>query len=283
LRITIDLHPRFEDAVDLLLTGFVGASDVPARCDVHLTLDLGQLDRHEPQAAHFVREGSVLVGRCEAWHARLGASSDRVSAHFGIRDSRHLSPHLSEAWDHAVASAAVASALRVTLAFAAPLVDGLLAHAAAAVSPAGNAWVFAGPSGEGKTTMTRRLANWRALADDAVLVFATAAGWRVTGTPLQGSERLPRRAESFPIAGLAFLKKAPILDLARVSLAPAFAALLSRLIWFFAPDQRLASRAHELVSSVPCWCLQSALSHDVAALLEARLPSVAASEAAHPW
>ncbi len=91
LRITIDLHPRFEDAVDLLLAGFVGASDVPARCDVHLTLDLGQLDRHEPQAAHFVREGSVLVGRCEAWHARLGASSDRVSAHFGIRDSRHLS------------------------------------------------------------------------------------------------------------------------------------------------------------------------------------------------
>jgi len=278
MRIAIRSHPRFEAALATMLEGFVpGAAETPARCTIDLTLDLGDLSADEPKTARFMRDvpsqpdaPPVLVGRCEAWHARLTHVDDVVTAHFGIRNTAEFSPHLDAAWNHTVAYAAVASALRVTLAYAAPLADGLLLHAAALVSPTDRrAWVFAGPSDEGKTTMVRRLAHWRALADDAVLVFRSESedAWLVAGTPLQGSERLPRRGEAFPLAGLMFLKKATTLELKRLDDASAFADLLMRMLWFFEPDARIASLAHDLVASLPCGRLRSSLEHDVSSLL----------------
>lgn len=282
IRIRVSAHPRLAAALDAVLAGFAaGPASEPVRCTIQLMLALGDLTSDEPKIARFARAGALpnaVVGRCEAWHARLEASDDTVIAHFGIRDTAALSPHLDDAWNHTVAYAAVASALRVALAYAAPLADGLLLHAAALVSPVDQrAWVFAGRSDEGKTTMTRRLAHWSALADDAVLVFRSHSedAWFVAGTPLQGSERLPRSGAAFPLAGLMFLKKASTLELKRLDDASAFADLLMRMLWFFEPDARIASLAHDLVAGVPCGRLRSALEHDVGALLSPTTPTSA--------
>jgi hypothetical protein len=72
-------------------------------------------------------------------------------------------------------------------------------HASAAVDPSGIAWLFAGPSGVGKSTLAYALARegWKILGDDGVVLEPTRAGatlhaWR---EPLQVSSAL---ASEFP-------------------------------------------------------------------------------------
>jgi hypothetical protein len=72
-------------------------------------------------------------------------------------------------------------------------------HAAAAVDPHGMAWLFAGPSGVGKSTLAYALSRqgWRILGDDGVVLEPTPGGgtlhaWR---EPMQVSSAL---ASEFP-------------------------------------------------------------------------------------
>jgi hypothetical protein len=72
-------------------------------------------------------------------------------------------------------------------------------HASAAVDPSGIAWLFAGPSGVGKSTLAYALSRqgWQILGDDGVVLEPTARGamlhaWR---EPLQVSSAL---APEFP-------------------------------------------------------------------------------------
>jgi len=80
------------------------------------------------------------------------------------------------------------------------LIDAILAHRmafcclhAAAVEIAGAAYLFAGPSEAGKSTLALRLAarGCRHLADDRILLMAGEGPWRVTGLGLAAKARQP--------------------------------------------------------------------------------------------
>jgi len=214
----------------------------------------------------------VLHDRSEAWDATLAVTEPaRARAELALR-LRRTEPH--------VRRELALAALRCTLATVAPLLPGgggLLVHGAA-LATEGGALVFVGASGQGKTTMTRRLAGWRVLADDAALVNVTDDGALVAGTPLRGKEGLPRDGHPAPLRGIVVLDKgAAELALTALSPAEATAALVPRVFWYAAAPEleaRVLDTIASLVLRVPCWRLSSSLAHDVApALLEVLEPS----------
>lgn len=111
---------------------------------------------------------------------------------------------------------------------------GVLLHAAVAVRD-GRGLVLAGRSGAGKSTLANLCheAGWRILNDDRVLVYPTADGWRVAGTPWHGSGRFAV-ADSVPLAGVCLLQQAAAESLEEVPASMARLALLdvAAVPWF---------------------------------------------------
>ena len=86
--------------------------------------------------------------------------------------------------------------------------DGFLVHACGAVFN-GKALVFAGHSGDGKTTLSRLLADEgiELLSDERVAIVSTGAGFVVHGTPWAGEGEVVSSA-CFPLGGVFVLRKA---------------------------------------------------------------------------
>ena len=160
-------------------------------------------------------------------------------------------------------------------------VDSLLVHGCAMVSPQGRTWLFLGASGEGKTTMTRRLPGWRSLSDDTVLLEAPTDGHgpRVSGTVFSGRELTPRWGERHTLDHIAILSPhAPRVALEPVAEARGFSALCNRA-FFPLVDGPLPAQvvdiAAQVADDVSCFELRSGLEHDVASILEAVGPGSA--------
>lgn len=131
---------------------------------------------------------------------------------------------------------------------------GLLLHAASAICD-GQAYLFSGVSGAGKTTMTRLApAGITLLTDEISYLRPAAAGYAAFGTPFAGE--LARSGEncSAPVAALFFLEKG--LE-NRIDELPSAEALrrLMRNILFFAQDkglvEKLFATACDFVARVP--------------------------------
>lgn len=142
---------------------------------------------------------------------------------------------------------------------------GLLVHGCAMRAPEGHAVVFLGPSGEGKSTMARRLPGWTLMADDHVLLELAGGRVMASGTLFAGKEGHPRREAPAVVASLAFLRKgASTLAVSRLSEEAAYQALLRRTLWFMEdPDLTAGVMAvlAEVVSRVDAWELASGLEH----------------------
>ncbi|MDP6945766.1 MAG: hypothetical protein QF464_16565 [Myxococcota bacterium] len=164
--------------------------------------------------------------------------------------------------------------LQSTVAVGVVQADALLVHGCAMVNRAGEALLFLGASGDGKSTMTTRLPGWTVLADDAVLLEAPS-GRRdevlVSGTLFSGSEQIPRRGDRHPLRHLVVLKPGtPSLSLTPLEPVDGVFALSRRVFWplFGGPmTQPLMSLIHRIAERVPAKTLASNLTHDVAPLL----------------
>lgn len=271
---TFSAEPALGPVVDRLLDGVtpgVSASLDPvtpaARLSLHVSLTVarelsGRRDR--PRLPWFSREGEaldVLVDRSQGWDARLEFANTHVRAAFELVDVSGFGAE----WAPTLMSLNVAAALRVSLGMAAPRAGALLFHAAALCHPTYGAALFLGPSGEGKTTMSRRLPGWRLLSDDAALVWRTPSGWFVAGTPLPGKEALPRSLTPAPLNALVVLAaNAPALALTPLPHGDTGFQLMSRLLWFGEPTETLATLIAELTTSVRAFRLSSNLGHEVA-------------------
>lgn len=86
--------------------------------------------------------------------------------------------------------------------------NGFLVHACGAVFD-GKAFVFAGHSGDGKTTLARLLASEgvELLSDERVVIRETDTGFEVHGTPWAGEGEVVSSAR-FPLGGVFVLRKA---------------------------------------------------------------------------
>jgi len=131
---------------------------------------------------------------------------------------------------------------------------GFLLHAASAIRY-GHAYLFAGISGAGKTTITRLAPpDTTLLTDEISYVIRKDGKYFACGTPFSGELARAGENVSAPIKTLFLLHKGPKNRIESVSQIEAVRSLL-RNILFFAADAELVSRvfesACEFVSQVP--------------------------------
>lgn len=165
------------------------------------------------------------------------------------------------------------AAVRIGASVAMPRRGGLVMHASA-VSARGKAWLFAGVSGAGKSTIATLLAGSspaRARVSDELLIVAPQpdGGFAAHVTPFLGSEGLPHRT-SLPVAAIHFLQQAPYHR--RTPLAPgrALRELLRHVLAYVAEPMtasHVLDAASRLVGEIPCYWLEFARDAGVAEVL----------------
>jgi hypothetical protein len=136
--------------------------------------------------------------------------------------------------------------LRITHSLVLAEVGGFLVHAASAIRNRA-AYLFAGVSGAGKTTMAR-LAPRDAvvLTDEISYVRKTRSGYRAYGTPFAGELARPGANASAPIKALYLLEQGPhscIESIPRIEAARA----LMRHVLFFAREEEMVARVFDSI------------------------------------
>ena len=135
------------------------------------------------------------------------------------------------------------------------LKGGLALHASAVRTRAGDALVFAGRSGAGKSTVAELLADGSPLVDDRALLWKTNRGFEVESAPNthRGAARVGR---------LFFLAQGQATRLERMGTAAATAELLRHIIIWDAdgPLHRVVlSRVADVAGAIECFSLDCSL------------------------
>ena len=208
-------HPQFEFDVDL----FEPAAETDADDDVQVTLQDGQW---------LLRRGDFRA----QWDAKAGRGR--------IRQSHN--PY------------AIDSVLRIVHTLMLTRQGGFLVHAASAIR-GGRAFLFAGVSGAGKTTISRLAPpDATLLTDEISYVRREGNAYRACGTPFAGELARVGENVSAPLHTLFLLEQGPENRIEPVSASEA-TRLLLRNILFFADDAELVrlvfQSACEFVERVP--------------------------------
>jgi hypothetical protein len=223
----------FQRLVEDRYAGFINTSLEPAcRLEVHLHPPAGRM----PGDVQVSRSGSV-------WRIERGdfrAEFDARSRRGWVRQSPN--PYSLDAVMRIIHSLVLAEE------------GGFLVHAASGVRN-GRAFVFAGVSGAGKTTISRLAPpDATLLTDEISYIRRSASGYHAYGTPFAGELARVGTNVKAPLEALYFLKKGPDNRIAPIS-EPDAAHALIRNILFFAHDPGLVERvfeaALEFVSHVP--------------------------------
>ena len=136
--------------------------------------------------------------------------------------------------------------LRITHSLVLAEEGGFLVHAASAIRNRA-AYLFAGVSGAGKTTMAR-LAPRDAvvLTDEISYVRKTRSGYRAYGTPFAGELLRPGANASAPIKALYLLEQGPNNRIESITRIEAARALM-RHVLFFAREEEMVARVFDSV------------------------------------
>jgi hypothetical protein len=133
--------------------------------------------------------------------------------------------------------------------------DAVELHACGVVTRSGHGLVFAGQSGDGKTTTARLWAGQATiLSDDRVVIRRDDAGLWAYGTPWHGEARLAASVRA-PLAAVLVLGRGERDAIERLSPARALSLFLARSFPPFHDAERLSRTLASLaavVDSVPC-------------------------------
>jgi len=145
--------------------------------------------------------------------------------------------------------------LRIACALLAFHRGGVLLHAAGLLA-GGQAYLFTGVSGSGKSTVTALSPHALALSDDLVLLRPGEAGWLAHGTPFWNPDAASRAGQTAngPIAGIYKLVKAPAVRVEPLSAAAAAAELAANCpVVNGRPEllPELLARCRDLARAVP--------------------------------
>ena len=138
---------------------------------------------------------------------------------------------------------------------------GFLAHSASAIRH-GRAWLFAGRSGAGKTTISRLAPDDVCLLSDEVSFVRQSIdpgeNFLAWGTPFTGELGKPGANCCAPIQGICFLEQAQENSLTAIGKAEALRLLMTNIL-FFADDPELVRQvfdiAAETVEAIPMFRL----------------------------
>lgn len=166
--------------------------------------------------------------------------------------------------------------VRIGMSIAAPRRGGLVLHASA-VEVAGQALVFAGTSGAGKSTIAAMLdglpgqaAPVVRLADELLVVMPGPDGtWDVHVPPFLGGVALPSGARR-GLAGVHFLAQTPAHRRTRLPRTEALRGLLPHVLAYVAEPgtaARVLAAGAALVAAVPCYRLEFARNPGVVRVL----------------
>lgn len=148
---------------------------------------------------------------------------------------------------------------------------GVLLFHGSAMCAGGNAFIFAAPSGTGKSTHAALWRNVygdkvRTINDDKPLLRFTDSGIYVYGTPWNGKHRLGENI-SAPLKGLCFLERAQRNAIRPLSQREGFPRVITQT---FLPSDGNAQAALEMASrlagEVPLWLLSCNISEEAARL-----------------
>ena len=149
--------------------------------------------------------------------------------------------------------------------------NGLMLHASA-VAMHGNAYLFSGPCGRGKSTHTRL---WQSAFGEAASVFNDDKpalrrldnGWFAYGTPWCGKDGINKN-EKWPLAGICFLKKAERNRIRRLTPEEALPLLLGQTTFRLTPNNMSLLLTHVdcLLREVPVYELENTPTESAARL-----------------
>src|SRR4029077_10511811 len=108
---------------------------------------------------------------------------------------------------------------------------GFLLHAASVVRD-GRAYIFAGRSGAGKSTVASLSPAGSVLTDEISLLRFTDGRWQAHGTPFWGEFRAQGRNQHYPLAGVYSLVQAPEDRVQSISKKEILRALLPCVLFF---------------------------------------------------
>lgn len=135
---------------------------------------------------------------------------------------------------------------------------GVELHACGVVAPTGQGFLFAGQSGDGKTTTARlweSLPGASILSDDRIVVRQETDGsWWMYGTPWHGEAELALNARA-PLDGMFILGRGERNAFSELSAAEAVTGLLARSFPIFhsaGPLEATLALLDSLVARVPC-------------------------------
>ena len=149
---------------------------------------------------------------------------------------------------------ALDSLLRILLTMVLLPKHGFLLHAATVVRD-GRAYVFAGRSGAGKSTVASLSPEGSVLTDEISLLRFTDGCWQAHGTPFWGEFRAAGRNDHFPLAGIYSLVQAPEDRVEAISNKEILRALLPCVLFFnseIGANEALLHTLLGLVEQVPC-------------------------------
>ena len=149
--------------------------------------------------------------------------------------------------------------------------NGLMLHSSA-VAMGGNAYLFSGPCGRGKSTHTRL---WQSAFGEAASVFnddkpalrRLDTGWFAYGTPWCGKDGINKN-EKWPLAGICFLKKAEWNRIRRLTPEEARPLLLGQTVYRLYPQEMslLLTHVDRLLREVPVYELENTPTESAARL-----------------
>jgi hypothetical protein len=225
--ISVQLNTTDSDFLDLLhnrYAGFVSAGEgAEYEFDVHLG-PLALADRHADVSVKY-RSGRWFLERGDfraEWEPAAGRGIIRQTAN----------PY------------AIDSVLRIVHTLVLAKQGGFLLHSASAIRN-GKAFLFAGVSGAGKTTISRLAPpDATLLTDEISYVRKQAGGYVAYGTPFTGELAKLGENTSAPVAALYLLVQGPENRIDPVATADAGRELLANML-FFAEDPEMVHRAFQ--------------------------------------
>jgi hypothetical protein len=217
--------PEFCELLERRYAGFVNPLSVAA---YRFEIQLDSAGEPSDDDAQVSREGSL-------WRFRRGDFRATWDARAGCGWIRQCPNPYS-----------IDTVLRITHSLVLAEEGGFLVHAASAVR-GGAAYLFAGVSGAGKTTMAR-LAPRDAvvLTDEISYVRRIASGYRAYGTPFAGELARSGANTSAPIDALYLLEQGPENCIEPIAEKDAARALM-RHILFFAHEKEMVARVFDSV------------------------------------